>query len=323
VCLGALVVTGLLIAVAQPPTVPRVPDRYREVALGFTGDVRSVNDKGHIVGTRVFSGAVRHPFLWRNGSLTDLGQLEPTWDGSGMATDINNRGEIVGVSTTGFKPPLAYDRAFIWRDGAMSPLTAPETDSTANAINDGGMIVGNFTVAGVSHAFLWENGVLIDLGAGYATDINDRGQIAGGNDSGPWIWHHGRFTHLPTGPAQSARILAINNMGWAVGTGHIERENDLPEQRAYLWRHGRIVDLGKIGVGATYPVDINAWGQILGVTNRNDIDEPIPFLWQDGTMIDLSTHGVPRTHTIKRIDDRGRLVGYPAGQYLGQVVTYR
>jgi probable HAF family extracellular repeat protein len=307
---------------ARPPTAPRVPDRYRVVALGFTGNVRAVNDRGDMVGGRVFAGTLTHPFLWRSGKLTDLGELKPTNDGSGEATDINNRGEIVGISNTESKTPPVRERAFIWRNGVMTALFSLDTESFASAINDRGQVVGSYAVGGVSHAFLWQNGVLTDLGPGTAVDINDRGQIAGGNARGPWIWYQARFTYLDQGTAQGTRIVAMNNSGWAVGYGWIERPDDMPDGRIYLWRSGQITDLGKIGFGFSELAGINDRGQILGETNRNDINDPIPFLWQHGQMIDLSQHGVPRRAWMMAIDDRGRLIATAVYDGQGQVVMY-
>ena len=65
--------------------------------------------------------------------------------------------------------------------------------SYASAINERGQIVGNsFTASGEQHAFLWQEGVMTDLGtlasdnSSLALDINERGQIVGhgSSDSG-------------------------------------------------------------------------------------------------------------------------------------------
>jgi probable HAF family extracellular repeat protein len=310
---------------ALPAAPPRVPDQYRMVRLGFSGAVKAMNGRGDLVGARVFSGTPRHPFLWRDGKLIDLGELTPTYDGSGEATDINNRGAIVGFSRIGSKAPPVDERAFIWRSGVMTALMAPNTNSVANAINDRAQVVGTYTVGEVSHAFLWEDGVVTDLGTGQAIDINERGQVIGTNARGAWMWLRGRFTYLSAEPAGNLGVVAINNAGWVVTTGWIERDDDMPDGRAFLWRSGRATDLGSIGVGFTSPRAINDWAQIVGATNHNNFDDPIPFLWQRGVMIDLSERGVPRQGSVTCVNNRGQLAGNlwdPHGAADGQVVLY-
>ena len=44
--------------------------------------------------------------MWQNGQMTDLGTL----GGKGEAADINNRGQIVGTSTT----KTGQDHAVLW-----------------------------------------------------------------------------------------------------------------------------------------------------------------------------------------------------------------
>jgi probable HAF family extracellular repeat protein len=76
--------------------------------------------------------------------------------------------------------------------------------SAAYAVNDHDQVVG-FSQAenGLFHAFLWDDGRMIDLTAvaGGTTstiaDINDRGQISGTVDDRPVVWtaHPGHGHH--------------------------------------------------------------------------------------------------------------------------------
>jgi probable HAF family extracellular repeat protein len=123
--------------------------------------------------------------LWENGTVTDLGTLP---GGSfNEATAINNKGHIVGVAAT----PFAI-HAVLWAKGSIFDLgTEGGLQSLAYDINDRGQIVGYRTVTefGHSRAFLWEDGVMTDLGpllggGGFSPDsiawaLNNRGQVVG------------------------------------------------------------------------------------------------------------------------------------------------
>ena len=77
------------------------------------------------------------------------------------------------------------------------------TWSAPSAINERGQVVGTSeTVSGVSHAYLWQDGVMIDLGTlggdlSAAGAINNRGQVVGladteSVDQHAFLWKPGR-----------------------------------------------------------------------------------------------------------------------------------
>jgi len=104
---------------------------------------------------------------------------------------INNAGIIVGQSSYGY----ANSFPTVWHPG-QNPLSIGGSGTPyalgqpqGSAINRAGFSVGHFVAPdGWLHAFLWD-GVLHDLNdlieptsgwyLGYATSINDRGQIVG------------------------------------------------------------------------------------------------------------------------------------------------
>jgi probable HAF family extracellular repeat protein len=80
--------------------------------LGGTFEPTHINDCGQIVGNALLPGNVEHAFLY-NGKLHDLGILPGATFSA--ASDINNRGQVVGISGS---------RPFIYENGKMYDLNA-------------------------------------------------------------------------------------------------------------------------------------------------------------------------------------------------------
>ncbi len=148
----------------------------------------SINATGQVVGLGSGPGTdpVRGAFLYSGGSFQFF---EPR----GIAWDINNAGEIVG-SISGNDD--GSGRAFLFSGGLVQDLGTLYTGYTyaiANAINNGGDIVGfsspSFPSSSGERAFIFSNGSMQDLNnlipanTGWvlsrAADINDAGQIVG------------------------------------------------------------------------------------------------------------------------------------------------
>ena len=136
---GAAVVTSLTAATAAAAPTPMRPPGD-SLALGPMGS----NDLE--LGSRRTARRPADPagaFIYRRGRYTPLDAL----DGRLTAhIGLNNRGQIVGASSTG---PGQQSHGFLLRDGANGPFTpidvpgAPGTGATG--INDAGTIVGNYT----------------------------------------------------------------------------------------------------------------------------------------------------------------------------------
>ena len=166
-----------------------------------SGAATAINNKGQIVGiSGICDQAVgrytaKHAVLWDDGRVSNIGNLGAEIWITPMA--INQHGDIVGFGATGADDINGdFLRAFIWnrRDGIKQIDPLPLADhvySQANGINERGQVVGiSCTVEGDCLGFLWENGVMSNLGdpnvvPGFngviinAQDINDEGEITG------------------------------------------------------------------------------------------------------------------------------------------------
>lgn len=163
--------------------------------LGTLGGNSSVaydiNNHGVIVGSAGTSGASYYPeaFRYESGTMTGLGTL-PGGAGSD-AYAINNHGLIGGSSFQGEVTMPEYPfYAVLFQGGSVNPIGAsPLGDSAIYGLNDLGQAVGGIpasTIVHASHAFLYEHGVITDIGFldarfddSIAWDINKLGQVVG------------------------------------------------------------------------------------------------------------------------------------------------
>lgn len=131
-------------------------------------------------------------------------------------------------------------------------------------------IVGNsITADGNTHAVLWQNGTITDLGTlgsdynnSQATGINDLGQVVGNSyntvcsdrwgmtsygDSRGFLWQNGNMINLGTLDSNDScsQAAAINNMGQVVGTSYARMPtNPYSGYRSFLWEHGGMTEPG-------------------------------------------------------------------------------
>jgi probable HAF family extracellular repeat protein len=143
----------------------------------------AVNDNGWLVGFSNYGGRDR-PFLFDGVTINYLGSLGGNF---GYAYDINNKGQIVGMSADSSN----HGRAFM-ADGAgsLQNLDSLGLGSSALAINNEGTVVGYYFKAVADHAFVYDstNGMqdlneMIAPDSGWilnqAQGVNNFGQIVG------------------------------------------------------------------------------------------------------------------------------------------------
>jgi len=197
--------------------------------LGGSGSwANGANDVGQVVGGSFTASGFQHAFLYSNGVMQDLlpGVI------SSEARAINNAGQVVGVRG---------GIAFLWSGGNLQDLgtlQAPyNATSYAYAINAIGQVVGSSSSSlGDSHAFLWKDNVMHDLGIlpdgliCEAYGINDYGQVVGysassANGTRAFLYRGGVMLDLTSLvenlPAGEVLMIAygINNRGQIIADG--------------------------------------------------------------------------------------------------------
>ena len=171
-----------------------------------------------------------------------------------------------------------------------------------------------------THAFLYSNGKLQDLGAllgnynSYAYAINNAGQVVGGTccsgDGGAFLYSNGNVQNLGALPgAKISEAYAINSKGQAAGNSN--NSSTLAGQ-AVLFSNGEVQDLGiasTLGYRYSFARGINRKGQIVGLMfNQNASGNYHAFLYSKGKPQDLSTANFP-TGAAYGINNVGLVVG--------------
>jgi len=197
----------------------------------------------------------------------------------------------------------------MWTQGVLSVLaTVPgATASQASHINDAGQIVGFATVAGITHATVWNNGVPTQLPSpsgkgGTASSINDAGQAAGTSGGAPTVWNGATPTLLELAPGlRNGTAAAINLNGLIAGSMCCRMPSGY--NVAAVW-HGTTPTLlpKPTPTSSTYAYAVNKSGIVVGFT----IDAPVAqaVAWMNNTVTILAGSG-----TATAINDRGIIVG--------------
>jgi probable HAF family extracellular repeat protein len=345
--------------------------RYGLIDLGTFGgpnstDIASpiMNNKGAITGGADTADSdpnapscyspdcfVMHAYIWRNGALTDLGGLPGGFGSEGNW--INDYNQIAGQSLNGLIDPLLGAPAAVavlWKsNGQIVDLgTLGGNESLAAMVNNRGQVVGAAANAipdpfpgplgfwgTQSRAFLWEKGVMKDLGDlggpdALAISVNERGQIAGisytsstpsgvANDwcqdippQNPFLWEKGRMIDLGTlGGACGFPSFTggLNNQGQVVGQSDLAGDSTA---HPFLWdlkRHPHLRDLGTLGGTFGSATGLNDAGEIIGVATTPDDVAAHAFFWSNGVMKDLGTVKRDGCSVAYHINAGGEVVG--------------
>jgi probable HAF family extracellular repeat protein len=192
--------------------------------------------------------------------------------------------------------------------------------SESRALNNHGQVVGDAATGdGNTHAFLWQNGQLTDLGTapGYtssiALGINDKSQVVGyvttgngynGGTTQAFLWENGLMALLGD-PGSIAN--GINNQGQVIGESPAADGTD----HGVVWQDGQMTDLGTLpGFRFGRVSAINNKGQVVGsIYKTSGSGSSVhAFLWQDGQMTDLGKLKDYDTDPAA-INDNGQVAG--------------
>ena len=287
-------------------SIARVPelDGYHTapVALNEHGQVLAVGTGGGIPEVHIGRG-----FVWDGRRVREIGTLGADWS---FAEDINDRGEVVGTSSSDSNDIFGPSSAFKWKDERIAPLMSPSS-SGAFGINEYGDVVGWAVRSSgqLMQAARWDGESMSYLGtfpgfeSSYARDINNFGLvICNAREHSSWtqrafLWKSGVIVELGTLGGQSATAHAINELGQIVGTANTSLVREPPYQNsaishAFLWEEGRLVDIGTLGGKDSVAHAINDHGWIVGISEVDMTSiiggEQSPFLYFNGEIRNLN-----------------------------------
>ena len=225
--------------------------------------------------------------LFKHGNVINLGTLPAGYESFGLA--INDRGQVAGFSSNGTPDPFSM---FGWGTQTRS--------------------------------FIWQNGVMTDLGTLGGPDstinnLNSHGQIAGQSYTNstlnpvtgsptidPFLWQDGHIRDLGTLGGTQGFVNWMNNSGEVVGFSNLAGDQT---HHPYLWNGRRLLDLGTFGGVNGNANWISDAGDVVGAADLLGSHTHDAFLWRHGAMKDLGTaNGNPCSHADS-INNEGQIVG--------------
>ncbi len=219
------------------------------------------------------------------------------------------------------------------------------TFSLAGGMNNRGAVVGESTLSGDTalHGFLWQKGVMTDLGTlggqnSYATwPFSDSNQIGGAAETSnpdpnaenfcgfgtnltclPFLWQKGVMTALPTLGGTNGQAFEVNNWGVVVGNAENKKvDSSCPPPQVLRWKpvfwyDGEVHELPTLhGDTIGTATVVNDLGLMAGVSYtcaEYATGSFRPVLWQYGKIVKLGNLGGTFGFPIE-INNWGQVVG--------------
>jgi probable HAF family extracellular repeat protein len=234
-----------------------------------------------------------------------------------------------GPTSVGLSSATARRDVFDVAAMTLTTIDVPgSTGTVAMDVNALDEVVGQFTKDGVTHGFLWQNGVLTtidypDASFTVAAGINSEGDIVGmyALPSAPterhgYVLRAGEFTTIDPEGSKFTNALGINPQGDVVG----RYCTAIPCGRAgsgtyhgFLWQNGVATSFDVPGAVETNAWKINALGEIIGGFRYAGGVNRL-FILRDGEFTTFDLPGaLPVAQDDGGINARGDVVGVTCG----------
>jgi probable HAF family extracellular repeat protein len=253
--------------------------------------------------------------LIRQYNVTDLGVLPGKKARVSTPAAINDQGQVTGTSGMSSVDESAFLYDPKGNKGAMQDLGRNYGGiSHGFALNGVADVVGDSTFGtseAISHAALFRNGKIVDLGTlkggvySRATGINASGQVVGFSGAKPddssanraFIWSASTgMLDIGTLGGVYAQAFGINDSGFVTGTSQLaSMSQELTHAFIYppeLPGPGlpKMIDLGTLGGNDSYGMAINANNHVVGYSTLNGgLDRIHAFLHDGRKMRDLGS----------------------------------
>ncbi len=271
------------------------------------------------------------PYAINNsGVLTGYG-LDPNFDTRAFVSVGNS---LTLIPTLGEQADPTNSQGLTYNNNAYAINNRGQIAGTSDTLYDDG--TGNFYTT--SHAFVYDNGVLTDLGTipdlnGVANaantttayGINDAGDVVGYGDtqvanlateSLAFLYHNGQFSSLGTlNDTISSYATGINNEGLIIGASTYQPGNF--DMHAFVHSGTGLLtpgdDIGTFGGANSYAFYINDMGQVIGAA-EDASGASLPFLYQNHTLYNINdllpaSAGLT-VSAVFGISSDGRILGY-------------